>query len=164
VELLSDETLRRDVRPRLVPHSNFLSLVFPTKATSPHYHNPTTTPYPHYDPNPSARSQRIQHKMPYLDTAQSWLTQSTLLLQARPATVRHLPLPLYYFPCASNTSYRRAYLQNTPSHTLHPPPKPANLVHQNPQKSPPSRHQHLTLTHPGQHSPSKPSTPSLVLL
>lgn len=32
-------------------------------------------------------------KMPYLETAQSWLTQSTLLIQARPSTVC-LPSPI----------------------------------------------------------------------
>lgn len=35
----------------------------------------------------------------------------------------------YYLPCASNTYYRHAYPQNTPSHTLYPPPEPPNRVH-----------------------------------
>jgi len=36
----------------------------------------------------SAPRQRRPKKMPYLETAQQWLTQSTLLLQARPTTTR----------------------------------------------------------------------------
>jgi hypothetical protein len=43
----------------------------------------------------SAPQQRRLEKMPYLETAQQWLTQSTLLLQARPTTV---PLPPSHLP------------------------------------------------------------------
>jgi hypothetical protein len=42
----------------------------------------------------SAPQQRRLEKMPYLETAQQWLTQSTLLLQARPTTVPLPPSPL----------------------------------------------------------------------
>lgn len=64
-----------------------------------------------------------------------------------------LPLfPFITFLAQSNTSSRHAYLQNTLSRTLHPLPERPRSVHQNPQKSQLSRHQHPTQTHPGQRS------------
>ncbi|KAH8672734.1 signal recognition particle 9 kDa protein-domain-containing protein [Tricladium varicosporioides] len=63
--------------------------------------------------------------MPYLETAQQWLTQSTLLLQARPSTTRITTK--YTIPNPSTLSKRAAKSKPRPSHptTVSDPSQPS---------------------------------------
>jgi hypothetical protein len=60
--------------------------------------------------------------MPYLETAQSWLEQSTLLLKARPTTVR----PPITLPHKSNSQLTPSQTRITTKYTLLSPSKAIN--------------------------------------
>ncbi len=132
----------------------FSALFSPPKATSPHHHNPATTPCPHHDPKSicAVSAHSTQDALPRDRPIMAHPIHSPPSSPSRNSS----SLPLFHFItflAQSNTYFRHAYLQNTPSRTLQPRPKPPRSVHQNPQKSRLSRQQHQTLTHHGQHSP-----------
>lgn len=60
--------------------------------------NPGVSPASHTlrKKTPSERKKSSSHIMPYLATAQSYLEQSSLLISARPTTVRHSPSLVHY--------------------------------------------------------------------
>ncbi|KAH6680788.1 signal recognition particle 9 kDa protein-domain-containing protein [Halenospora varia] len=124
-----------------LPHMHFL----PPSRTSHNFPTttPTPTPIPPYDTTSPQRLRtlntlsRSHHpprpasaqtaKMPYLETAQQWLTQSTLLLQARPSTTRITTK--YTIPNPSTLSKRAAKSKPRPSHpsTTQDPNQPAQI-------------------------------------
>merc|ERR1711939_247767 len=71
-------------------------------------HPTTTSTPPHSAQNPTPHSPT----MPYLETAQQWLTQSSLLLKARPATTRITSK--YTIPPPSSSPPNTAQQPSTP--------------------------------------------------